>query len=127
MRKCENCGANLDSGERCDCERESDREKLDSACELIKTAICTMQAADGLLRECGIVPCATLDYDYDITNTVYGQHIQLLSGRKAFERITGEKWKEEQEPVGEKWKRVATIYRGVKITELQWEGAGSGF
>ena len=25
MRKCENCGANLDSGERCDCERESDR------------------------------------------------------------------------------------------------------
>lgn len=36
MRKCENCGANLDSGERCDCERESDREKLDRACELIK-------------------------------------------------------------------------------------------
>lgn len=34
MRKCENCGANLDSGERCDCER--DREKLDRACELIK-------------------------------------------------------------------------------------------
>ena len=25
MRECENCGANLDSGERCDCERESDR------------------------------------------------------------------------------------------------------
>ena len=22
MRKCENCGANLDSGERCDCERD---------------------------------------------------------------------------------------------------------
>lgn len=22
MRKCENCGANLDSGERCDCEKE---------------------------------------------------------------------------------------------------------
>lgn len=127
MRKCEICGANLDSGERCDCERESDREKLDRACELIKTAICTMQAADGLLRECGIVPCATLDYDYDITNTVYGQHIQLLSGRKAFERITGEKWKEEKEPVGEKWKRVATIYRGIKIMELQWEGEDSGF
>ena len=29
MMKCENCGANLDSGERCDCER--DREKLDRA------------------------------------------------------------------------------------------------
>ena len=29
MRKCENCGANLDSGERCDCERA--RVKLDRA------------------------------------------------------------------------------------------------
>lgn len=124
MRKCENCGANLDSGERCDCdcECESDREKLDRACELIKTAICTMQAADGLLRECGIVPCATLDYDYDITDTVYGQHILLISGREAFERITEEKWKEEQAPVGEKWKRAETIYRGIKIMELQREG-----
>ena len=27
MRKCENCGANLDSGERCDCERESERDR----------------------------------------------------------------------------------------------------
>lgn len=89
MRKCENCGANLDSGERCDCERESDREKLDRACRMIVEAIFAMRVADGLLRECGIVPCATLDYDYDIMNTVYGQHIQLLSGRKAFERITG--------------------------------------
>jgi hypothetical protein len=126
MRTCPDCGANLDSGERCDCERESDREKLDRACGLITEAISTMRMADGLLRECGIVPCATLDYDYDIMNTVYGQHIQLLSGRKAFERITGEKWEEEQEPVGEKWKRAATIYRGVKITELQWEGESGG-
>lgn len=127
MRKCENCGANLDSGERCDCERESDRGKLDRACRMIADAISTMRVADGLLRECGIIPCATLDYDCDIMDTVYGQHIQILSGREAFERITGEKWKEEQEPVGEKWKRAATIYRGVKITELQWEGEGSGF
>ena len=36
MRKCENCGANLDSGERCDCERESDRAPA------ISTAISTM-------------------------------------------------------------------------------------
>lgn len=118
MRKCENCGANLDSGERCDCERESDREKLDRACWMIAEAISTMRAADGLLRECGIVPCATLDYDYDIMGRTYGQHIQILSGREAFKRITGEKWKEEQKPVGEKWKRAATIYRGIKIMEL---------
>jgi hypothetical protein len=127
MRKCEICGANLDSGERCDCERESDREKLDRACRMIVKAIFAMRVADGLLRECGIIPCATLDYDHGIMDREHGQHIQLLSGRKAFERITGEKWKEEQEPVGEKWKRAATIYRGVKITELQWEGEGSGF
>lgn len=118
MRKCENCGANLDSGERCNCEKEW--ENLDRAFELIKEAVYNMRTADGLLRECGIVPCATLDYGCDITNTVYGQHIQLLSGREAFERITGEKWKEE--PMGEKWKRAATIYRGIKVVELQWEG-----
>lgn len=118
MRKCEICGANLDSGERCDCER--DRENLDRAFELIKEAVYNMRVADGLLRECGIVPCATLDYGCDIPNTVYGQHIQLLSGREAFERITGEKWKEE--PMGEKWKRAATIYRGINAIELQWEG-----
>lgn len=106
MRKCEICGANLDSGERCDCERDSDREKLDRAIGMIADAISTTPVADGMLMECGIVPCATLDYGYD---------------------ITGEKRKEEQEPVGEKWKRAATIYRGVKITELQWEGEGSGF
>ena len=117
MRKCPECGANLDSGERCDCERESDREKFDRAWWLIKEAMYTMRVADRLLRECGIVPCATLDYDYDITNTVYGQHIQLLSGREAFERITGEKWKEE--PMGEKWKRAVTIYRGIKVIELK--------
>lgn len=127
MRTCPDCGANLDSGERCDCERESDREKLDRACRMIADAISTMRAADGLLRECGIELCGALDYDYDITDITYGQHIQLLSGRKAFERITGEKWKEEQEPVGEKWKRVATIYRGIKTMELQWEGESSGF
>ena len=115
MRKCENCGANLDSGERG--ERESDREKLDRALWLIKEAMYTMRVADRLLRECGIVPCATLDYDYDITNTGYGQHIQLLSGREAFERITGEKWKEE--PMGEKWKQAVTIYRGIKVIELK--------
>ena len=40
MRKCENCGANLDSGERCDCERESerDREKMTRA-ECIARAV----------------------------------------------------------------------------------------
>lgn len=123
MRKCENCGASLDSGERCDCER--DREKLDRACELIKTAICTMQAADGLLRECGIVPCATLNYDYDIMDREHGQHIQLLSGREAFERITGKKWK--KVPLCEKWKQTETIYRGLKVIELRWEGESSGF
>ena len=114
MRKCENCGANLDSGERCDCERE--REKLDRAIGMIAEAISTMRVADGLLRECGIVPCATLDYDYDITDKAHGQHIQLISGREAFERITGEKWE-----------RAATIYRGIKIIELQWEGESGGF
>lgn len=121
MWTCPDCGANLDSGERCDCERESDRENLDRAFELIKEAVYNMRVADGLLRECGIVPCATLDYGYDITNTVYGQHFQLLSGREAFERITGEKWKEEPRG-GEKWKRTATIYRGIKVIELQREG-----
>lgn len=120
MRKCENCGANLDSGERCDCERASDKEKLDRACGLIKEAIFTMRVADGLLRECGIAPCATLDYDCDIMDTVYGQHIQLISGGEAFERITGEKW--EEVPLSEKVKRAATIYRGLKVIELQWEG-----
>ena len=58
MRKCENCGANLDSGERCGCEKE--RENLDRAFELIKAAVYNMRVADGLLRECGIVPCGTL-------------------------------------------------------------------
>ena len=43
MRKCENCGANLDSGERCDCERERDREKLDRACRMMASAISTMR------------------------------------------------------------------------------------
>lgn len=118
MRKCENCGAYLDSGERCDC--ESDREKLDRAIGMIAEAISTMRVADGLLRECGIVPCATLDYGYNITNTVYEQHIQLLSGREAFEHITGEKWKEE--PVGYGFTRASTVYRGLKIIELQSGG-----
>ena len=36
MRKCPECGANLDSGERCDCER--DRVKLDRA-EFIARAV----------------------------------------------------------------------------------------
>ena len=119
MRKCENCGANLDSGERCDCER--DREKLDRACWMIAEAISTMRVADRLLRECGIVLCANLDYDYDIDimDREYGRHIMFLSGRKAFERITGEKWKEGAEG-GQKW--AETIYRGIKITELQREG-----
>lgn len=116
MRKCENCGANLDSGERCDCERKSDREKLDRACWMIADAISTMRAADGLLRECGIELCGALDYDYDITDITYGRHIQFLSGRKAFERITGEKW--EEVPLSEKFKRASTIYRGLKVIEL---------
>ena len=111
MRKCENCGANLDSGERCDCER--DREKLDRACCMIAEAISTMRMADGLLRECGIVPCATLDYDYDIMDRTYGRHIQLLSGKEAFERITGEKWKDEL--VGDGYIRASTVYHGLKI------------
>ena len=40
MRKCETCGANLDSGERCDCERdcERDRAKLTRA-EFIARAV----------------------------------------------------------------------------------------
>ena len=118
MRKCETCGANLDSGERCDCER--DREKLDRACGLITEAISTMRVADGLLRECGIVPCATLDYDYDIMDRTYGRHIQFLSGKGAFERITGEKWKDE--PVGDGYIRASTVYRGLKVIELQREG-----
>lgn len=114
MRKCENCGANLDSGERCDCER--DREKLDRAIGMIKKAISTMRTADGLLRECGIKPCGNLDYDYDITDQTYGRHVMFLSGRKAFERITGEKWKE---AAGYGFTRASTVYRGVKIIELQ--------
>ena len=118
MRKCETCGANLDSGERCDCER--DREKLDRACGLITEAISTMRVADGLLRECGIVPCATLDYDYDIMYRTYGRHIQFLSGKEAFERITGEKWKDE--PVGNGYIRASTVYRGLKVIELRREG-----
>ena len=119
MRKCENCGANFDNGERCGCEKE--RENLDRAFELIKGAVYTMRVADRLLRECGIVPCANLDYDYDIDimDREYGRHIMFLSGRKAFERITGEKWKEGAEG-GQKW--AETIYRGIKITELQQEG-----
>lgn len=119
MRKCPDCGANLDSGERCDCER--DGEKLDRACELIKTAICTMQAADGLLRECGIKSGSGLDYNYNITDKGRGRrHIWLLAGREAFERITGEKW--EEEPVGYGLIRASTVYRGLKIIELQSEG-----
>lgn len=118
MRKCENCGANLDSGERCDCERE--REKLDRACWMIADAISTMRAADGLLRECGIVPCAALYYDYDIMDRTYGRHIQLFSGKEAFERITGEKW--EEVLLDEKMKRASTIYRGLKVIELQRKG-----
>ena len=118
MRKCENCRANLDSRERCDCER--DREKLDRACWMIADAISTMRAADRLLRECGIVPCATINYDYDIMGRMYGWHIQLLSGKEAFERITGEKW--EEVPLDEKMKRASTIYRGLKVIELQREG-----
>ena len=118
MRKCENCGANLDSGERCGCEKE--RENLDRAFELIKAAVYNMRVADGLLRECGIVPCATLDYDYNIKDRTYGRHIQLLSGKEAFERITGEKW--EEVPLDEKMKRASTIYRGLKVIELQREG-----
>lgn len=114
MRKCENCGANLDSGERCDCER--DREKLDMAIGMIAEAISTMRMADGLLRECGIVPCATLDYGYDIMDRTYARHIQFLSGKGAFERITGEKWKEE--PVRNDMIRASTIYRGLKVIEL---------
>lgn len=125
MRKCEICGANLDSGERCDCERESDREKLDRACELIKTAICTMQTADGLLRKCGIKPSEFLDYGYDIAVSEHGRHARLISGREAFERITGEKWKEES--VGNGLTRAFTTYRGLKIIELQPEDKGSGF
>ena len=118
MMKCENCGANLDSGERCDCER--DREKLDRACGLIAEAISTMRMAHGLLRECGIVPCATLDYDNDIMYRTYGRHIQFLSGKEAFERITGEKWKDE--PVGDGYIRASTVYRGLKVIELRREG-----
>lgn len=117
MRKCENCGANLDSGERCDCER--DWENLNRAFELIKEAVYNMRVADGLLRECGIVPCGDLDYDIDIMDREYGRHVMFLSGRKAFERITGEKWKEAAEG-SQKW--AETIYRGIKITELQREG-----
>ena len=41
MRKCEKCGANLDSGERCDCER--DRKKLTRA-EFIARAVADMAA-----------------------------------------------------------------------------------
>lgn len=119
MRKCENCGANLDSGERCDCERERDREKLDRAIGMIADAISTLRMADRLLRECGIVPCAAIDYDYDIMDRTYGRHIQLLSGKEAFERITGEKWKEE--PAGDGYIRASTIYRGLKVIELQRE------
>lgn len=125
MRKCPECGANLDSGERCDCERESGREKLDRACELIKTAICSMQAADGLLRECGIKPSEFLDYGYDITVSGYGRHARFISGREAFERITGEKWKEES--MGNGLTRTFTIYRGLKIIELQPEDKSGGF
>nr|DAH18534.1 MAG TPA: RNA polymerase subunit [Caudoviricetes sp.] len=118
MRKCPECGANLDSGERCDCEHESDREKLDRACGMIKEAISTMRVADRLLRECGIKPCGNLgyDYDYDISDQTYGRHVMFLSGRKAFERITGEKWKE---AVSYGFTRASTVYRGVKIMELQ--------
>lgn len=117
MRKCENCGANLDSGERCDC--ESDREKLDRACWMIAEAISTMRMADGLLRECGIKSCGNLDYNHDIADK-WGRHIQLHSSREAFERITGEKWKEE--PAGDGYIRASTIYRGLKVIELQIEG-----
>ena len=118
MRECENCGANLDSGERCDYKR--DREKLDRACWMIADAISTMRMADGLLRECGIVSCAILDYDYDIMDRAYGWHIQFLSGKGAFERITGEKW--EEVPVGDGYIRASTVYRGLKVIELQREG-----
>lgn len=126
MRKCEICGANLDSGERCDCEseREREREKLDGACWMIAEAISTMRVADGLLRECGIIPCANLDYYIDIMDRTYGRHIQLMSGREAFERITGEKWKEKL--VGYGLTRASTIYRGLKIIELQEKGRDDG-
>ena len=122
MRKCEVCGANLDSGERCDCERESDREKLDRACGMITEAMYTMRVADGLLRECGIVPCSILDYSHDAADSSgeHGRNVQILLGREAFERITGEKWKEV--PTNYDFIRASTIYRGLKIIELQREG-----
>ena len=41
MRKCPECGANLDSGERCDCER--DREKMTRA-EFTARAVADMAA-----------------------------------------------------------------------------------
>lgn len=120
MRKCENCGANLDSGERCDCERESDREKLDRACGLITEAMYTMRVADRLLRECGIKTSEFLDYGYDITVSEHGRHVRLISGRGAFERITGKKWKEKS--VGNGLTRAFTTYRGLKFIEMKPEG-----
>ena len=125
MRKCPECGANLDSGERCDCERERDREKLDRAIGMIKEAISTMRVADGLLRECGIVLCSTLDYDYDIMDAKFRWHLQILSGKEVFERITGKKWK--KTPFANDIKLAATKYRGLKVVELKEEAESSGF
>lgn len=125
MRKCPDCGANLDSGERCDCERESDREKLDRAIGMIAEAISTMREADGLLRECGIKTSEFLDYGYDITVSEHGRHARLISGRGAFERITGEKWKEKS--VGNGLTQAFTTYRGLKFIEMKPEDKGCGF
>ena len=36
MRECENCGANLDSGERCDCDRDCDRASAISTMRMTK-------------------------------------------------------------------------------------------
>ena len=118
MRKCETCGANLDSGERCDCEH--DREKLDRACWMIAEAISTMRMADGLLRECGIEPCPTLDYAYDIMDRTYARPTQIRWGKGACGRISGGQGT--GEPLSNDMIRAATVYRGLKNIELQREG-----
>ena len=52
MRKCENCGANLGSGERCDCEMEEGRSKKMELEKMLREMI--QQAVDKRINDAAV-------------------------------------------------------------------------